>query len=197
VSGPWRKKLSLWAWRRAARGSRRMPWAAALIAAVVLAPLQADAHGTARTSLWVVAADQAAELPAGAQDKDVVNGGVFASLHVAVAAAAELTPPATIHLAPGELRLTRTLELKASHSGIQIVGHGTAVVTGGVRIGNPPPPDSVPSGGRNVSGWTVVGPAKCPGCSVIWKSATPKGMDSRQFCECSPYTHAGRYQLAS
>ena len=168
-----------------------MPWTAALIAAVVLAPLQADAHGAARPSLWVVAADQAAELPAGAQD--VVNG-VFESLHVAVAAAAELTPPATIHLAPGEHRLTRTLELKASHSGIQIVGHGTAVVTGGVRIGNPPP---VPSGGRNVSGWTVVGPAKCPGCSVIWKSATPKGVDSRQFCECSPYTHAGRYQLAS
>ena len=155
-----------------------MPWAAALIAMVGLVPLRPGADGAARPSLWVLTADQAG---AGAGAGAGGYNGVFESLHAAVAAAAELTPAATIHLAAGEHRLTRTLELNASHSGVRIVGHGAAVVTGGVRIGN----QSSPSGGRNVSGWTVVGPAKCPGCSVIWKAATPKGVDSRQFCECS------------
>ena len=37
------------------------------------------------------------------------------------------------------------------------------------------------NGGVNVSGWTVVGPARCQGCTQVWRASTPKGLESRQF----------------
>jgi hypothetical protein len=46
-----------------------------------------------------------------------------------------------------------------------------------MRVGGGPPTD----GGRRASGWAIVGKARCAGCSEIWRAATPKGVDSRQF----------------
>ena len=87
------------------------------------------------------------------------------SLHAAVAAAARHPGPATIHLAPGRHVLTAPLVLDARHSGTRFVGHGGASV----------------SGAQKVTGWSVVGPAKCRGCTVIWKAVVPRGLDSRQL----------------
>ena len=87
------------------------------------------------------------------------------SLHAAVAAAAQHPGPATIHLAPGRHVLTAPLVLDARHSGTRFVGHGGASV----------------SGAHKISDWSIVGPAKCSGCSTIWKARVPKGVDSRQL----------------
>ena len=100
------------------------------------------------------------------------------SLQAAVDAAAKLNT-ATIHLHEGVHRLDQPLVLDQRHSRTRFVGHGRAIVSGGVAVGGPPS-----DGGKNLSSWTVVPgmSAKCAGCQgQIWKAATPKGVESRQF----------------
>eukprot|EP01052_Picozoa_sp_SAG31_P040079 SAG31_NODE_5715_length_2366_cov_1.956771_1_plen_634_part_00 len=106
--------------------------------------------------------------------------GVFETLHMALAAAAGLHPSATIHLLAGKHKLERTLELDRRHSQISIIGHGTAVLTGGLTVGTAQP--RAPDGGHNISSWTKANPARCNGCgSHVWKAAIPRELDSRQF----------------
>jgi hypothetical protein len=107
------------------------------------------------------------------------------SLHSAVAAAAALpaSERATIHLAEGVHFLSEPLVLGSQHSGARFVGHGKTVISGGVPVGVPPA-SLKPDGGKGISGWVAVPgmPAKCAGClGQVWKAATPKGADSRQF----------------
>lgn len=99
------------------------------------------------------------------------------SLQAAIDVAAKLDT-VTIHLHEGVHRITQPLMLDQRHSGTRFVGHGRAIVSGGVAIGGPS------DGGKNLSGWTVVPgmSAKCAGClGEIWKAETPKGIESRQF----------------
>ena len=98
------------------------------------------------------------------------------SLHAALDAAASTPTPTTIHV-EGRHTLTRPLRLDARHSGTRFVGHGAATISGAATIGGTPGRD----GAKNVSGWTVHGPAKCTGCSEVWMAKVPAGADSRQF----------------
>lgn len=58
---------------------------------------------------------------------------------------------------------------------MKFIGHGNAVITGGIDVG------ASPDGGKNITGWTVFAPANCTGCTEIWRAPTPVGVDSRQF----------------
>ena len=98
------------------------------------------------------------------------------SLHAALDAAASTPTPTTIQVT-GRHTLTRPLLLDARHSGTRFVGHGAATISGAATIGGAPGRD----GAKNISGWTVHGPAKCPGCSEVWMANIPAGADSRQF----------------
>ena len=98
------------------------------------------------------------------------------SLHAALDAAASTPTPTTIRI-EGRHTLTRPLVLDARHSGTRFVGHGAATISGAATIGGTPGRD----GAKNVSGWTVHGPAKCTGCSEVWMAKIPPGADSRQF----------------
>ena len=89
-------------------------------------------------------------------------------------AAASVDGPVTIHLAPGTHLLNRPLALDVRHSGMRFIGHG-ASISGAVPIG------AVPDGGKNISGWAVVGKANCSGCSDIWRTRIPAGADARQL----------------
>ena len=99
------------------------------------------------------------------------------SLHAALDAAASTPTPTTIRMTEGRHTLTRPLLLDARHSGTRFVGHGAATISGAATIGGAPGRD----GAKNISGWTVHGPAKCTGCSEVWMAKTPAGADSRQF----------------
>ena len=141
-----------------------------LLAATPIAR-SSDGRGAAGLQLWVEPVDRAEGALQSAVDQ------VAAAAAVASAGGVDgRAPAATIHLAPGTHLLSRPLVLDARHAGTRFVGHGGASVSGAVRIGGPPPRD----GGRNTSGWVVVGKANCSGCSEIWRAASPKGVDSRQ-----------------
>eukprot|EP01050_Picozoa_sp_SAG11_P033383 SAG11_NODE_11315_length_769_cov_0.800000_1_plen_191_part_10 len=99
-----------------------------------------------------------------------IPDGLTAAFNIAAVA----PQPMTIHLLPGRHVLRQPLVLDHRHSGTRLVGHN-ASVSGAVRVGDPH------DGGQNISGWVVVGPAKCAGCTEIWKAKVPPGADSRQF----------------
>ena len=123
--------------------------------------------------LWVLPSQSSALNQLDPHDLHPVDG-VFQSVHAAVAAAAAHSPPPVIHLLSGEHRLERTLYLDRRHSGISLIGHGTAVLTGGLIVGAQP--------GQNISSWVTAAPAGCAGCgSHIWKAAIPVGLQSRQM----------------
>lgn len=101
------------------------------------------------------------------------------SLHDAVERAAEFgSTGATVRLGPGRHILTHPLLLDHRHSGLHFVGGGSASVSGAIEIGGPSAP---PNGSTSVAGWSVVGVAKCLGCTEIWRAAIPRGADSRQL----------------
>lgn len=105
------------------------------------------------------------------------------SLQTAVDAAMQLER-ATIHLLPGTHRLTRPLLLDQRHSGTRFVGHGHAIVSGGVIVGQPSSDDDAHNGRKDLTGWKVEPgiSAACVGClGEVWSAATPRGVDSRQF----------------
>lgn len=116
---------------------------------------------------------------------DLADGGVFwahsnrvDSLHdIVERAAASGSRQATVRLGPGRHILTHPLLLDQRHSGLHFVGGGSASISGAVEIGASAPQN----GSKNVTGWSVVGPAKCSGCSEIWRAAIPSGADSRQL----------------
>jgi hypothetical protein len=102
------------------------------------------------------------------------------SLHDAVErAAASGSRAATVRLGSGRHILTHPLLLDQRHSGLHFVGGGNASVSGAIEIGGPSVPQK--NGSKNVVGWSVVGQAKCLGCSEIWRAAIPNGVDSRQL----------------
>ena len=93
------------------------------------------------------------------------------------------SPPSSevvIHLAAGRHQLLQPLGFTACHSRISFVGHGDraqpSIISGGIVVAG-----DTATGGTNGSGWAVVGPAYCKGCTELWRAATPKGLDSRQF----------------
>lgn len=124
--------------------------------------------------LWVLPSQSSASNQLDPHDLHLVDG-VFQSVHAAVAAAAAHSPPPVIHLLSGDHRLEHTLELDRRHSGISLIGHGTAILTSGLVVGAQP--------GQNISSWVTAAPAGCAGCgSHIWKAAIPVGLQSRQMC---------------
>lgn len=81
------------------------------------------------------------------------------SLQAAADSAAAST--GIVHLKAGVHGLRRPLRLDSRHSGMKFIGHGASV-----------------SGGFTVTGWEVIGERAG---RQIWRAATPKGADSRQF----------------
>ena len=79
------------------------------------------------------------------------------SLQAAVDAAASVDC-ARVHLSEGVHVLTAPLVLGRRHSGTRFVGHGAAIISGGLSVGVPPHDGSV-----NASGWQVVARANGTG----------------------------------
>eukprot|EP01052_Picozoa_sp_SAG31_P039389 SAG31_NODE_5455_length_2527_cov_1.923394_1_plen_696_part_00 len=111
----------------------------------------------------------------------MVRSGQRGALERAVAAAAAtgatLAAAKEIHLEPGHHGLLHPLILDSRHSGMRVVGHGGASISGGMMIGD----------------WEVAGPAHCASCSEIWRARTPEGLlDSRQLYLPSTNERANR-----